>query len=76
MEIQMTTLSQRRRKKKKKRLLNQQSKFCIQLEQLPLTDVRFGRQVEDHVDVLCVEDVVYQPRVTHISLLNKEIVGS
>lgn len=25
-----------------------------------LTDVRFGRQVKDHVDVLCVEDVIQQ----------------
>lgn len=42
-----------------------------QVKQLLLTNVCFGRQVEDHVDVFCVEDVIDQPRVAHISLLEE-----
>lgn len=41
------------------------------VERLLLTNVCFGRQVEDHVDVFCVEDVIDQPRVAHISLLEE-----
>lgn len=33
-----------------------------------LTDVRFGRQVKDHINVFRAEDVVYQLPVAHISL--------
>lgn len=61
--------------KKKKKIAKSAKQILhvrkLQLERLPLTDVRFGRQVEDHIDVFCVEDVVYQPRVTYISLLRK-----
>lgn len=38
---------------------------------LLLTDVSFGSQVKDDVDVFGTEDVVQQPRVTHIPLLKK-----
>lgn len=47
-----------------------------QVEQLLLTNVCFGRQVEDHVDVFCVEDVIDQPRVAHISLLEEGNLNS
>lgn len=40
---------------------------------LLLTDVSFGSQVKDDVDVFGTEDVVQQPRVTHIPLLKKRV---
>lgn len=47
-----------------------------EVEQLLLTNMCFGRQMEDHVNVFCVEDVIDQPRVAHISLLEEGNLNS
>lgn len=77
-EIQTTTLSERREKEKKRigTLPTAPNGPDVRMEQdnreqVLLTDVRFGCQVKDHVDVFCVENVIYQPGVTHISLSRK-----
>lgn len=46
------------------------------VERLLLTNMCFCRQVEDHVDVFCVEDVIDQLQVAHISLLEEGNLNS
>lgn len=48
----------------------------LRLWQLLLTNVCLGRQVKNHIDVFCVENVIHQPWVTHIPLSEEGRFGN